>query len=160
MSKVAYEWESCAKVSDNARVVALRIGMVLAKNSRVLSKLMLPYKFLLGGPIGSGKQYIPWVHIDDVVAIVLEVLDNDIYEGPVNATAPDPPTMNEFAVAMGRATGKPAKFRTPAGIIKMFMGDKSELILDSYRAVPKKLRANNFHFKFGPIGAGLDDVVE
>ena len=160
LSKVAYEWENCATAVDNARVVTLRIGMVLAKNCDVLAKLMMPYKFFLGGPFGSGKQYIPWIHIDDVVAIVLEVLDNEVYEGPVNATAPDPPTMNEFAVAMGRAMGKPANFKTSAGIIKMFMGEKSELVLDSYRAVPKKLRANNFHFKFGPIGAGLDDVVE
>jgi len=160
LSKIAYEWESCATAVDNARVVTLRIGMVLAKGSGALSKFMLPYKLLLGGPLGSGKQYVPWIHIDDMVAIVLEVLDNDVYEGPVNATAPDPPTMNEFAVAMGRAMEKPAKFRTPAGIIKMFMGEKSELVLDSYRAVPKKLRTNSFHFIFGPIGAGLDDVVE
>ncbi len=160
LSKVAYEWENCASAVDNARVVLLRIGMVLAKKSEVLKKLMLPYKFFLGGPLGSGKQYVSWIHIDDLVAIVLEVLDNDAYQGPVNATAPDPPTMNEFAVAMGRAMDKPANFKTSAGIIKMFMGEKSELVLDSYRAVPKKLRANNFRFKFGPIGAGLDDVVE
>jgi len=160
LSKVAYEWESCATAVDNARVVTLRIGMVLAKNSKALSRFMLPYKFLMGGPIGNGKQYVPWIHIDDMVAIVLEVLYNEIYEGPVNATAPDPPTMNEFAVAMGRAMGKPAEFKTPAWIIKMFMGEKSEIVLDSYRAVPKKLRANSFHFIFGPIGAGLDDIVE
>jgi uncharacterized protein len=159
LSRVAYEWESCANDASNARVVPLRISMVLSKNGGAISKLALPYKFYMGGPIGNGKQYVPWIHIDDLVAIILEVLDNDIYDGPVNATAPDPPTMNEFADAMSVAMNKPAKFRAPAGLVKMLMGEKSDLVLDSYRAVPKKLRSHEFHFQYVPIQAGLDEVL-
>jgi NAD dependent epimerase/dehydratase family enzyme len=111
------------------------------------------------GRLGSGRQYVPWIHGADLARAILFVLDQPAIEGPVNAVAPDPPTQSQFIAALSRVLGKPARLPVPAFALRLLLGRKAEIVLASQRAVPNALRAAGFRFEYGDLDAALADLV-
>ena len=154
-------WEQLALSAQSARtrVCLLRTGVVLAKEGGALSKMKLPFKMGIGGPIGSGKQYMPWIHIDDMVNAILWLLDNENLHGPFNMVSPYAVRNEQFAAMLGHAMHRPAFMRTPASAIKMMMGESAVLVLGGQHVLPKRLEASGFGFRWYDLQEVLQDVV-
>jgi uncharacterized protein (TIGR01777 family) len=161
LARLAVEWENTARKADreDVRVVLVRIGIVLAKDGGALPAMLRPFRMGLGGPLGSGRQYFPWIHLDDLVGAILFALDTDAVQGPVNAAAPNPPTQADFARALGRALGKPAFLAAPPVALRLLLGEKADLLLKGQRALPNALRARGYKFRWGELDAALADLV-
>jgi hypothetical protein len=157
---VCVAWEAEAtKAEDFARVVCLRTGVVLAKDGGALEKMLTPFKLGVGGVVGSGKQWMSWVAIDDVVGIIIFALENEI-NGPVNTTAPNPTTNQEFTKTLGRVLNRPTFFPVPEFAIKMMFGEMGEtLLLQGCRVLPKRLQENGFNFKYANLDEALQSVL-
>ncbi|HEY2030390.1 MAG TPA: TIGR01777 family oxidoreductase [Myxococcales bacterium] len=156
LASVVNAWEAEAQKAT-VRSVQLRTGVVLSKTGGALEKMVPPFKAFAGGPIGSGKQWLPWIHLDDEVAAILFCIDEDL-EGPVNLTAPEPATMNDFARALGRALRRPSWARVPVAALRLAVGEFAEALLTGQRAVPKKLLDAGFRFRFAQVDAALADL--
>jgi len=159
--KLCAQWErlACAAQSDNTRVCLLRTGVVLASEGGILGKMLPPFRLGLGGPIGNGRQYLAWIHIDDMVNGILWLLDNDL-RGPFNMVSPYPVRNEQFAHALGRALRRPAMLRVPASVIRLLMGESSVLVLGGQRALPKRLEAAGFAFRWYDVDEALGNVVQ
>ena len=120
--------------------------------------MLPPFKAFVGGPIGSGKQWLPWIHLDDEVALILWALDGAV-RGPVNAVAPTPVRMKEFARALGRALHRPALFSVPPLILRLGLGEMAEVLLEGQRAVPRKALDGGFRFRYSELEPALRDLV-
>ncbi|MFT6615434.1 MAG: hypothetical protein ACJAXR_001419 [Halopseudomonas sp.] len=155
-------WESAAKRAGayGIRVCLLRTGLVLAPAGGFLQRMLLPFKLGLGGPIGSGKQYMPWVHRTDMVGIIMLLLDNSDCKGPFNACAPNPATNREFVKTLGRVLGRPAVIPLPGPVLKVGLGEMSRLLLTGQNAVPQKIQEAGYQFRFPHLEAALNDVVK
>jgi len=161
LSVLACEWERAALAadSDRCRVVCLRLGVVLAPDGGALAKLLPVFRRGFGGPLGNGRQFFPWVHVRDLVQAIVFVLDTSRIRGPVNVSTPDPPRQREFARALGRAVGRPARFATPAFVLRLLLGQKADMLLASQRLVPGVLRAHGFHFEQADLDLALADLL-
>ncbi len=161
LGQLCRDWERAALRAQTAgvRVVLLRTGIVLGRDGGALAKLLLPFRLGLGGPIGSGKQYMPWIHLHDEVEIIARALDDDRYQGPINATAPNPIINREFGRALGRALHRPAVMPLPGFVLKAVMGEASGVLLGGQRAVPERLLTLGFPFAFANIDEALGDIV-
>ena len=146
LSDVCMVWEDEAKKSKTKNTI-IRIGVVLDKNSGALEKMIMPFKFFAGGPIGNGHQYMSWIDIDDLLATFLFVLDKEL-SGTFNATAPNPVDMNTFAKTLGKVMGKPSIFRVPAFILQIMLGEAASVVLDGVNVYPKNLIESGFKFKY------------
>ncbi|MGH2944446.1 MAG: TIGR01777 family oxidoreductase, partial [Solirubrobacteraceae bacterium] len=137
LAEVVARWERQAETAKiGTRTVMVRTGIVLDANAGALEKMLPPFKAGLGGPIGSGRQYMPWIHRDDLIGIYLAALDNPTFAGPINASAPAPVTNKEFAKALGRAINRPAVAPIPGFTIKLLYGEMSQVVLTGVRMVP------------------------
>jgi uncharacterized protein (TIGR01777 family) len=161
LAETTLSWERAAReaVPDGVRLVLLRTGFVLGEEGGGLSKMLIPFRFGLGGPLGSGRQWVPWIHRDDLVALLLAALDDARYEGPVNGTAPAPVPMKELAAALGRVLRRPAFAPAPAFAIRAAMGEMASLVLDGQRALPRKALALGFRFRFPDLEPALRDLL-
>ena len=159
--KLCARWEqiACEAQSDATRVCLLRTGVVLAPDGGILAKMAPPFRLGLGGPIGSGRQYLPWIHIDDMANAILWLMDNDL-RGPFNMVSPYPARNAQFAHALGRALHRPAIIRAPAAAIRLLMGESSVLVLGGQRALPKRLEAAGFAFRWYDLDEALADVLK
>jgi uncharacterized protein (TIGR01777 family) len=125
----------------------------------MLQKLLPVFKLGLGGPVGSGQQWLPWIHIHDIVSVYAAAALDTRYQGPVNAVSPNPVRYREFATAFGKALQRPAFFPTPAFILKLALGEAAAPALNSYRIAPKRLQEDyGFKFKFADLPAALADL--
>ena len=131
---------------------------MLAREGGALKQMLPPFKAFVGGPIGSGKQWLPWIHLDDEVALILWALDGAV-RGPVNAVAPTPVRMKEFARALGRALHRPALFSVPPLILRLGLGEMAEVLLEGQRAVPRKALDGGFRFRYSELEPALRDLV-
>lgn len=158
--KLCARWEqiACEAQSDRTRVCLLRTGVVLAPKGGILGKMIPPFRLGLGGPIGNGRQYLAWIHIDDMVNAILWLLDNDL-RGPFNMVSPYPVRNEQFAHALGHALQRPAILRVPATVIRLLMGESSVLVLGGQRALPKRLEAAGFPFRWYDLEEALADVI-
>ena len=158
--KLCARWEqiACEAQSERTRVCLLRTGVVLAPRGGILGKMTPAFKLGLGGPIGSGRQYLAWIHIDDMVNGILWLLDNDL-RGPFNMVSPYPVHNEQFAHALGHALNRPAIFRVPAAAIRLLMGESAVLVLGGQRALPKRLEAAGFAFRWYDLEEALKDVL-
>jgi uncharacterized protein (TIGR01777 family) len=161
LAALCIDWEkSVEKARDlDVRVVTTRFGLVLARNGGVLDKLLTPFKMFAGGPVGNGEQWFPWVHVDDVVGLLLHALDNAEVSGPLNAVAPGILRNRAFAEALGEAINRPARFSVPAFVIKLAMGELGETLLGGQRARPTRSLESGYEFKYPEIGPALEDLV-
>ncbi|HED3066802.1 TPA: TIGR01777 family oxidoreductase [Kluyvera ascorbata] len=158
--KLCARWEQIASTaqSDRTRVCLLRTGVVLAPKGGILGKMLPPFKLGLGGPIGNGRQYLAWIHIDDMVNGILWLLDNDL-RGPFNMVSPYPVHNEQFSHALGQALNRPAILRVPATVIRLLMGESSVLVLGGQRALPKRLEAAGFAFRWYDLDEALGDIL-
>ena len=139
LARVCVEWEAEARRAEalGVRVVVVRLGVVLAPDGGALSAMLLPFRAGLGGPIGGGRQWISWVHRDDVVGLLREAVGNTEYAGPVNATSPNPVTNRDFARALGRALHRPTVLPVPGIGLRLLMGEMATMLLTGQRVLPK-----------------------
>ena len=161
LAMLCYEWERNAMraESERCRVVCLRFGVVLAAEGGALAKMLPMFRRGLGGPLGNGRQYFPWIHLHDAVRAILFTLDTPAIRGAVNLTTSDPPSQAEFARALGVAVGKSARFAAPGWVLRTLLGEKAGLVLKGQRAVPNRLKALGFRWKFAELERALADVI-
>lgn len=154
-------WEQLAlnAESDQTRVCLLRTGVVLARQGGALEKMKLPFRLGVGGPIGSGKQYLPWIHIDDMIDAIIWLMDHQALRGPFNMVAPYPVRNEQFAATLGQVMRRPAFMRTPAAAIKLMMGESAVLVLGGQHVLPKRLEASGFTFRWYDLQQALQDVA-
>ncbi len=154
-------WEQLALAaeSEHTRVCLIRTGVVLAKEGGALSKMKLPFRMGIGGPIGSGKQYMPWIHLDDMLNAILWLLDSPGLRGPFNMVAPYAVRNEQFAATLGHAMHRPSFMRTPATAIKLMMGESAILVLGGQHVLPKRLEESGFAFRWYQLDEALADVV-
>lgn len=158
--KLCAHWEqiACGAQSEQTRVCLLRTGVVLAPKGGILAKLLPIFRLGLGGPMGDGRQYLAWIHIDDMVNGILWLLNNDL-SGPFNMVSPYPVRNEQFSHALGHALNRPAFMRAPATAVRMMMGESSVLVLGGQRALPKRLEESGFGFRWYDLEEALGDVV-
>lgn len=159
-SQLCIAWEETAQRAETLgiRVILIRTGLVLSAEGGFLSRLLLPFKLGLGGPIGNGRQWMPWIHIDDQIALIDFLLHRNEASGPYNACAPKPVRNREFAKALGSMLHRPAFMPMPAFALKVGLGELSLLLLGGQRATPVRLLTAGFTFKFTDLRAALDDL--
>jgi uncharacterized protein (TIGR01777 family) len=158
LARVSREWEAEAQKAP-VRSVQIRTGVVLSRTGGALASMLPPFKAFVGGPVGSGKQWFPWIHLDDEVAGILWCIDHDSLQGPVNFAAPGIVTMKEFARALGRALHRPSWAPVPASALKVLLGEFAAALLEGQRAVPRKLLDSGFRFRFPEVDSALADVL-
>lgn len=154
------DWEHAATKaeSEKTRVCLLRTGVVLSKHGGALDKMLPAFKFGLGGPIGHGKQGMSWIHIDDMIQLILFVLSHKDICGPINATAPNPVDNNEFSQTLGSVISRPAMLRMPAWVLKLMMGEMSDLLLHGQFVIPDKLLKHNYRFHYPELKPALESL--
>ena len=155
---VAWEHEALA-AEPSMRVVLTRTGVVLSRGSGALAQMLPPFRLGVGGPVAGGRQYVPWVHIDDVIGALLHSLDQPAIRGPVNVTAPQAVTNAELARALGRALRRPAVLPVPGFALRLRYGEMAEMITTGQRAIPERLLASGYAFRHPELDAALRDVV-
>jgi uncharacterized protein len=161
LAKVCVDWEAEAlKAQDKTRIVCIRTGIVLDKNEGALAKMLTPYTFYIGGPLGSGSQWMPWIHIHDLISLCYHIIENDKVTGAVNMCSPNPVTMRDFAKALGKFLRKPSFFKVPSFALKFLLGEQSQIVLEGQRAIPEKALNSGFKFEFEYLKDALDDVIK
>ncbi|MBC6316488.1 TIGR01777 family oxidoreductase [Listeria grandensis] len=158
LAETVISWEKAARAAG-IRTVFTRFGLILGKDGGSLPLLTKQFAFLIGGPLGDGNQWYSWIHIDDVIAVLLFVMDHENIEGAVNVTAPHPVQQKKFAELLGQAMNRPAKVATPKTIVRLAMGERAILLLEGQRAYPQKLLNQNFAFAFPKIEDALADLI-
>lgn len=154
-------WEGEARKAESldVRVVLLRTGIVCGEDGGALEKMSLPFKLFLGAPLGTGKQWFPWIHRDDVVGIVHFVLKNSSVSGPVNVAAPDPVTMTQFCQALARTLNRPClPMSVPSFVLSIALGEMAQMLLTGQRIIPAKLSATGYTFRFPKLNGALRDI--
>jgi uncharacterized protein (TIGR01777 family) len=162
LARIAVDWEAAASPARAAgtRVVHPRIGVVLGRGGGALAQMATPFRFFVGGPIGSGRQWVSWVHLRDVVRALLFAVDRESLSGPVNVVAPDPARMETLARAIGRAMHRPAAMRVPAVALRLALGGGlAQALLTGQRALPRALLDAGFAFEFSSVEAACADLL-
>jgi len=162
LADVCAQWEREATAARELgiRVVPIRIGIVLGEKGGALGKMLTPFQLGLGSPLGSGQQYMPWVHIDDLVELMLFAAREASVAAPLNGVAPNPVTNREFTKTLGRVLGRPTFFPpVPGFMLKLMLGEFAEVLLGSQRVVPRAAQAANFQFKFPELEPALRNVL-
>ena len=149
LSRVCAEWEQEAQKAESfgLRVALLRTGIVLGKGG-ALAKMAPPFKFFIGGPLGSGKQWMPWIHLEDEIGLMLFLIDHADAAGPFNATAPNPVTMKEFCSTLGRVLGRPSWAPVPGFALKILLGEMAGMLLTGQRAIPARAEKLGYKFRY------------
>lgn len=162
LAGVCRRWEAQAVAASTVgtRVVCLRTGLVLAKNGGALDKMLLPFRLGLGGRLGSGRQFWPWIHHQDWQRMVRFALETPDVVGPLNATGPTPVTNDEFTRELGRALGRPTPFPVPRLALRVLLGEMADsLLLSGQRAVSTKASEHGFRFTFSTLALALDSIL-
>lgn len=162
LASVCQQWEAAAveDAGGAARVVCIRTGLVLDKDGGALPRMLPPFKLGIGGPLGSGRQYYPWIHVADWISLVRWTIDNPAATGAINGTAPTPVTNAEFTRALGRALHRPAFMPAPAFALRLALGEMADaLLLSGQRAVPARAERLGFKFRHADLDEALRSVL-
>ena len=161
LAKVCLQWEEEAEEvrKTGVRLAIPRIGIVLEKYGGALEKMITPFSMFVGGPLGNGKQFFPWIHMDDVCNAFWFAITEEKLEGPFNLTAPNPVTMKQFAAELGKVMGRPSVFPVPEFALNMLVGEAAAALTASQRAVPEKLKALGYTFSYSEPGEALKDIM-
>lgn len=155
----AWEHAAMEAMGLGLRTAVLRTGIVLSTRGGALGKMLLPFRTGAGGPVGSGDQWMSWIHIDDHIGALRYILDKDDLMAAVNATAPNPVRNREFGKALGRALSRPAFMPAPAFALKLVLGEMASILLEGQRVLPKKLLDTGYRFRFPELGPALSDLL-
>jgi uncharacterized protein (TIGR01777 family) len=161
LAELCAEWESAAlrASTSGVRVVMPRTGFVLGRGGGALKQMLTPFRLGVGGPIGSGEQYIPWIHLDDIVEMMVTAIQDEQFEGPFNATGPDPVTFKEFARVLGKVLKRPAILPLPGFVVHAIFGDAAEVILTGQRAIPQTAQKAGYTFRHTSLESALQDLL-
>jgi uncharacterized protein (TIGR01777 family) len=162
LATVTREWEAAARKAEGLgmRVVSLRTGVVLDRRDGALRRMLPPFRLGLGGPVAGGYQYMPWIHIDDVVGMYLAALDDPAWSGPINATAPEPATNAAFSKALGRALGRPAFVPVPGPALRLLFGEMAMVVTEGQRVVPARAQELGYEFRHPDLDGALRAAIE
>src|SRR3954471_6400899 len=163
LAQVCVAWEreadAAGDLPTHPRVVKIRTGVVLDKSGGALKTMLPPFKLGIGGPIAGGRQYLPWIHVDDLVDLYLQALDDGSWTGPYNGAAPEPVTNRDFSRALGRALHRPAVAPVPTFALRLLYGEMAEVVAEGQRAVPERPLAGGFSYKYPDLDAALRDAL-
>lgn len=161
LAGVSVDWEKEALQAEalGTRVALLRFSVILGKDGGALPRMLPAFKYFAGGPMGSGRQWFSWMHIQDLAAAMEMILSNEDMQGPFNFCAPLPERNHTFAKSLGKALGRPAFLRAPAFAIKMVMGELGGVLLGSQRCVPQKLQQHGFEFQYPVLEKALENLL-
>lgn len=162
LANVVVEWEQVAKKAENlnVRTVLSRFGVILHKSEGALPKMVLPYQLLIGGPIGSGKQWLSWIHLDDVVRMIDFAIQNECISGPMNVTSPNPKQNNDFGKELAKVLHRPHYLPVPSFMLRLLLGEMSMLVLEGQRVLPKIALENGFTFTYPELKDALEDIFK
>jgi uncharacterized protein (TIGR01777 family) len=160
LAKTVEDWEKKASMVEKfgTRVLCSRFGIILGKDEGALPLISMPYKMFVGGKVGSGKQWLSWIHVEDVSRAILFAINTNKMKGPFNVTSPNPQNMNDFGKILAGVLKRPYWIPVPSIALKMALGDKSQLVLKGQRVLPEKLIANGFSFKFPELEQALQHI--
>jgi uncharacterized protein len=160
LADVTTDWEHEARqAQDGIRVVLPRTGVVLSPSGGALAKMLPPFRLGVGGPVAGGKQYVPWIHLDDVVGGLIRCIDDPQLSGPVNLTAPTPVTNRELSQALGHVLHRPAIFPVPALAVQLLYGEMSAVVTTGQRVIPSRLTDAGYAFEHPELEGALRDVL-
>ncbi|HXN03390.1 MAG TPA: TIGR01777 family oxidoreductase [Candidatus Acidoferrum sp.] len=161
LARLSLQWENAAQKAEplGLRVVRMRTSMVFGRDAPAFNLLTLPVRLFVGGPLGSGRQWFTWIHIDDIVGLYRFGLENEQLSGAVNAVATDVRRQVEVAKEIGRILHRPTWFPAPAPLLRVALGAMSELLLDGRKAVPEKAKAAGYRFEFGGLPQALEEAL-
>ena len=161
LAEVVRQWESAAFGAEQfgVRVAVPRIGLVLEKSGGMIGKMFLPFRLCAGGPIGSGRQFLPWVHMDDVVRGILYPIENNHFSGRYNLVSPHPVTMDEFARTFGSVLHRPSWLPVPDIALSILYGEGAKVILSGQNARPIRLQSAGYHFSYTELFAALKNIL-
>jgi uncharacterized protein (TIGR01777 family) len=163
LARLCIDWEAAARRAESlgVRVALLRTGLVLGPGGGVLQRLVLPFRFFAGGPLGSGRQWVSWIHLDDEIGIIRHALEHEQVRGPLNGTAPSPVRMRDLASAIGRTLGRPSWLPAPAFALRLALGELADtLILASQRVLPAATQAAGYQFRYTDLDAALRAILK
>lgn len=162
LGEICQAWEAHALRAEDfgIRVVRLRIGIVLEKGGGALAKMLFPFSLGLGGPLGSGNQWMSWIHRDDLIGFIHFLLEKREARGAVNGTAPHPVRMGEFAETLGRVLHRPAVFPVPGFILRILLGEMADMLLTGQRVLPKRALGLGYTFKFPRLEPALEEILK
>jgi uncharacterized protein len=162
LAEVCKRWEEPTYKADEKgiRRVNMRQGLILSTKEGYLSKLITPFRFFIGGPLGKKNSYLSWVHIDDVIEAYLFAINNGSIKGVLNITSPDPVIMNDFAKTLGEVMNRPAFFNVPETLLKIIAGEGGKYVSFSQRVLPAKLQECGFRFRYPELKTALYDLIE
>ncbi|KAK8950818.1 hypothetical protein KSP39_PZI004449 [Platanthera zijinensis] len=160
LAEVCREWETKAlEVDKDVRFVLIRIGIVLGKDGGALAKMIPLFMMFAGGPLGSGKQWFSWIHVDDLVNLIYEALRNPSYKGVINGTAPHPVRLSEMCDQLGQAMGRPSWLPVPDFAVKAILGEGATIVLEGKKVLPVKAKELGFTYKYPFVKDALRDIV-
>lgn len=160
LALLCVEWERQARLApEGVRTVLLRTGLVLGAGGGSLGPIMTPLKLGVGGPLGDGRQFVPWIAREDVLGLVEHLLEDERVSGPVNATAPEPVTNEVFARELAAALGRPARLRLSGGLTRLAFGDLGAMLLGGQRALPRRAQDSGYSFKLPGLRAALESAL-
>lgn len=161
LAQVCRRWEARAREAEalGARVVLVRTGVVLAKEGGALPQFLPPFRAFVGGPLGSGRQWFPWIHLEDEVSLLVWAIDSSSARGPVNGAAPGGQTMGDFCAALGRVLHRPSWAKVPAAALRVLVGEFADVLTTGQHAVPARALQGGFRFRFADSEAALRDLL-
>ncbi|KAL5706579.1 Complement component 1 Q subcomponent-binding protein [Ranunculus cassubicifolius] len=160
LAQVCREWEgSAVKVNKDVRLALIRIGVVLGKDGGALAKMIPLFTMFAGGPLGSGKQWFSWIHLDDIVNLIYEALVNPSYKGVINGTAPNPVRLSEMCEQLGNVMGRPSWLPVPDFALKAVLGEGACVVLEGQRVLPVRAKELGFQFKYAYIKDALKAII-
>jgi uncharacterized protein (TIGR01777 family) len=161
LAHLCVEWEKAARAIEpvGVRLAMVRVGVVLDKKGGALKQMLTPFKLGMGGPVGNGKQYVSWIHHEDMTGLFLMALDNPLASGPINGTAPNPVTSKAFGKALGAALHRPAFMPTPVLMLRLAFGEVTNILATGQRVIPKKAMALGYAYKYPTVEIALSSII-
>ncbi len=162
LAQLCESWELEAEKAESlgVRTIRIRTGIVLEKEGGALAKMLPIFRLGLGGPLGNGRQFMSWIHQEDLVSVILFALKSQNLQGAVNAVSPYPVTMKEFSGTLGKVLHRPAIFPVPKFVLDLILGERASILLEGQKAIPKKLTEAGFSFRFPKLEDALLDILK
>ncbi|MFO0876657.1 MAG: TIGR01777 family oxidoreductase [Gemmataceae bacterium] len=161
MGQLCVDWEKAARSAESVgiRTAQVRVGIVLDKEGGALAKLLTPFRMFVGGPVASGRQYMSWIHHEDLVSLFLFALDNPRVTGPLNGTAPNPVTNSEFSRSLGKALHRPSLVWTPGFALRILLGEAAAIVTSGQRVIPARPLALGYTFRYPTLQPALAQIL-
>ena len=162
MADIAKDWEkeALAAVEKGARVAVMRFGIVLGRDGGALAQMLPAFRMFVGGPLGNGRQWFPWIHLRDLLSAIEFLLNTPSLSGPFNFSAPNPVRNRQLAATMGKVLARPSFLPAPRSLLRLALGEVGKVLVESQRAVPENLLDSGFTFRFPEIETALSDLVK